>query len=59
MVFTLRDEMRLTEIQEKAARINNYFNRKQGNRASKVDKWAHVVRTIRLPSGETATIRNE
>jgi hypothetical protein len=56
MVFAIGEETRLSEVQGKAARINDYLNREHGDRASKIDKWAHRVGTIKLPSGETATI---
>lgn len=59
MVFALGEETRLSDVRAKAARINNYLNREHGDRASKIDKWAHRVGTIRFPSGETTTIRCE
>lgn len=59
MVFNLNEKTRLSEVQEKAARISNYLNHEHGDRASKIDKWAYRVGTIRLPSGETATIHHD
>jgi hypothetical protein len=57
MVFALGEETQLSEIRTQAARINNYLNKEHSNRPSRIDRWAHSVGTIRLPSGETAEIR--
>ena len=56
MVFAVGEETRLSEVQARAARISDYLNREHRDRASKIDKWAHRVGTIKLPSGEIATI---
>jgi hypothetical protein len=50
MVVSLHEETKLSEIQGKAAGINNYLNKKHADRPSKIGKWAHSVGTIRLPS---------
>ena len=57
MVFGVGEETRLSEVQEKAARISNYLNKEHADRGSKIDKWIYYVGTIRLPSGETAYIK--
>jgi hypothetical protein len=56
MLVSLHEETKLSEIQAKAAGINNYLNKEHADRPSKIGKWAQSVGTIKLPSGEDVVV---
>lgn len=51
-VVAVREEMKPTEIQARAARISGYLNDDWEDPQSKMKKWADNVKEVKVPSGE-------